>query len=112
MKLVLPTKFGLRKDFELSLDEIAREGARRLLVQAPKLEVTEYVQQFRAEVDEGGKRLGVRNGVGRPRKITMGSGAVDVQCPRVSELFSIGNLLFSAKESSSTCRGASIGLFH
>ena len=85
MPMLLPVKQELRKDFELSLDEIAREGARRLLVQALNLEVADYIEQFSEEVDESGKRLVVRNGVGRPRKITMGSGAVEVQCPRVDD---------------------------
>jgi putative transposase len=85
MSKVLPINRDARKDFELSLDEIAREGARRLLVQALNLEVKEYIQQFTEEVDEDGKRLVVRNGRGRPRKVTMGSGAVEVQVPRVND---------------------------
>lgn len=85
MSTVLPMRFEPRKDFELSLDEIAREGARRLLVQALNLEVEEYIQQNLNEVDETGKRLVVRNGVGRPRTVTMGSGSVEIQCPRVDD---------------------------
>lgn len=85
MKTVLPIKSEPRKDFELSLDEIAREGARRMLVQALHLEVEEYIQQFTSEVDESGKRLVVRNGVSRPRKVTLGSGAVEIQAPRVND---------------------------
>lgn len=85
MSTVLPTKSEPRKDFELSLDEIAREGARRLLVHALNLEVEEYIQQFVEEVDESGHRLVVRNGVGRPRKVTMSSGAIEVRCPRVDD---------------------------
>jgi transposase-like protein len=85
MTTVLPIKSESRKDFELSLDEIAREGARRLLIQALNQEVEEYIQQFVGEVDDDGKRLVVRNGVGRPRNVTMGSGAVDVECPRVND---------------------------
>lgn len=85
MSTVVPMKPDSRKDFELTLDEIAREGARRLLVQALNLEVQEYIGQFSSEVDEEGRRLVVRNGVGRPRNITMGSGAVEVQCPRVDD---------------------------
>jgi putative transposase len=85
MTTVLPMNSVPRKDFELSLDEIAREGARRLLIQALNQEVDEYIQQFTEVVDESGKRLVVRNGVGRPRKVTMGSGAVEVQCPRVDD---------------------------
>jgi len=85
MTTVLPMNSTPRKDFELSLDEIAREGARRLLVQALNQEVEEYVQQFSTEVDESGKRLVVRNGTGQSRSVTMGSGAVEVKCPRVND---------------------------
>ena len=52
MSSVISINPGPRKDFELSLDEIAREGARRLLVQALGLEVEDYIQQFAQEVDE------------------------------------------------------------
>jgi putative transposase len=85
MSTFLPMKSEPRKDFELSLDEIAREGARRLLVQALNLEVEDYIQQFTSEVDESGRRLVVRNGVARSRSVTMGSGSVEVQCPRVND---------------------------
>lgn len=84
LKLVSP-KNESRQDFELSLDEIAREGARRMLVQALHLEVEEYIQQSLNEVDENGRRLVVRNGVGRTRTVTMGSGSVKVQAPRVDD---------------------------
>ncbi|MBX7231330.1 MAG: hypothetical protein K1X29_04500 [Bdellovibrionales bacterium] len=55
MLKVVPTKSQVSQDFELSLDEIAREGARRLLVQALNLEVEEYIQQNVNEVDENGR---------------------------------------------------------
>jgi transposase-like protein len=83
--MLLPINREPRKEFEMSLDEIAREGARRMLVQALNLEVEDYVQQFTEEVDENGRRLVVRNGVGRPRTVTLGSGSVDVQAPRVND---------------------------
>lgn len=85
MTTVLPMRPGPRKDFELSLDEIAREGARRLLVQALNLEVEDYINQHVEEVDESGHRLVVRNGIGRSRSVTMGGGAVDIQAPRVDD---------------------------
>ena len=85
MLKVVPSKSDVRKDFELSLDEIAREGARRLLVQALNLEVEEYLQQNINEVDENGHRLVVRNGVGKPRTVTVGSGSISVQAPRVDD---------------------------
>jgi putative transposase len=84
LKLVSP-KSESRKDFELSLDEIAREGARRLLIQALNLEVEDYIQQNLNEVDERGKRLVVRNGSARSRTITMGSGSVNIEAPRVDD---------------------------
>lgn len=85
MLRVVPSKAEVRKDFELSLDEIAREGARRLLVQALNLEVEEYIQQNINEVDDKGRRLVVRNGFSKSRTVTLGSGSVDVQAPRVDD---------------------------
>ena len=84
LKLVTPKGVD-RKDFELSLDEIAREGARRMLSEALKLEVEEYIAQNKNEVDEGGNRLVVRNGFGKPRKVTLGSGTIEVKAPRIDD---------------------------
>ena len=81
----VPPKSVPRQDFELSLDEIAREGARRLLVHALNLEVDEYIQQNKHEVDDDGRRLVVRNGVSQPRTVTMGSGSIEVRAPRVDD---------------------------
>lgn len=85
MLKVVPTKVEARQDFELSLDEIAREGARRLLVQALHQEVEEYIQQHSKETDDDGRRLVVRNGVGKARTITVGSGSIEVKAPRVDD---------------------------
>jgi len=84
MKLLTP-KAVERKEFELTLDEIAREGARRMLMHCLNLEVEEYINQNTNAVGEDGRRLVVKNGVGRPRKVTMGSGTVDVSAPRVND---------------------------
>lgn len=84
LKLVTPKGVD-RKDFELSLDEIAREGARRMLTEALKLEIEEYIAQNKNEVDENGNRLVVRNGYGKSRKITLGSGTVDIKAPRIND---------------------------
>lgn len=67
------------------LDELARLGAKRILTQALQLEVEEYITQFKTLRDSDGKRLVVRNGVGRPRKVTVGSGTVEVSAPRVND---------------------------
>ncbi len=84
LKVVSP-KNDTRKDFELNLDEIAREGARRLLHQALQLEVEEYIQQNSKELDEQGHRLVVRNGLSKPRTVTLGGGSIDVSAPRVDD---------------------------
>jgi len=84
MKLVTP-KAELRKEFELSLDEMAREGARRMLVHCLNAEVEDYISRHTDAVDENGHRLVVKNGRGRPRTVTMGAGSVEVSAPRVND---------------------------
>jgi len=71
-----------------SLDDLAREGARRMIAAALEAEVDEYVGALVDEVDEvdeDGKRLVVRNGKARERKLTVGSGTVSLRAPRVND---------------------------
>jgi putative transposase len=68
-----------------SLDELAREGARRMLMAALEAEVAQYVDAHHGERDEDGRRLVVRNGHGRARKLTLGAGTVEVRAPRVDD---------------------------
>jgi putative transposase len=67
------------------LDEIAREGARRMLVVALETEVAAYLETHREERDAEGHALVVRNGKGRPRKVTVGAGTIPVSAPRVND---------------------------
>ena len=67
------------------LDEIAREGARRMLAVAMEAEAASYVEGHRHERDEGDRALVVRNGKARPRKITLGAGTVEIHAPRVND---------------------------
>jgi transposase-like protein len=67
------------------LDEIAREGARRMLAAALKAEADAYVNQFLDELDEDGHRLVVRNGHHDPRTVMCAAGAVEVCAPRVND---------------------------
>jgi len=69
----------------LGLDELAREGARRMLVAALEVEVADYVARFGAARDARGHAEVVRNGRGRARKVTLGSGTVEVRAPRVDD---------------------------
>ena len=68
-----------------TLDDIAREGARRMLVEALKAEADAYVERHGRDRDEDGRSLVVRNGTGQPRKVTMGCGTVEVEAPRVND---------------------------
>ena len=67
------------------LDEIAREGARRMLVAALETEVAAYVEAHREKRDDDGHALVVRNGKGRTRKVTVGAGTIPVNAPRVND---------------------------
>jgi putative transposase len=48
-------------------------------------EVDEYVASFTGELDADGKRLVVRNGRARERRVTVGSGTVALRAPRVND---------------------------
>src|SRR5262249_27663614 len=67
------------------LDEIAREGARRMLLAALETEVTAYLGAHAADRDATGHALVVRNGKGRTRHVTVGSGTIAVNAPRVND---------------------------
>jgi len=67
------------------LDELAREGARQMLVKALETEVATYLAAAADERDENGHALVVRNGKARGRKVTVGSGTVGVRAPRVND---------------------------
>lgn len=69
----------------VTLDDLAREGARRMIATALEAEVEEYVASFVEERDEDGKRLVVRNGRARERRLTVGSGTVGLRAPRVND---------------------------
>jgi putative transposase len=75
---------GSTKDGSL-LDEIVREGARRMLAAALEAEVNSYIAELAHEKDEMGRRLVVRNGYHQPRKVTTAAGAIEVKAPRVND---------------------------
>jgi transposase-like protein len=67
------------------LDEIVREGARRMLAAALEAEVNAYLAELAESRDEAGKRLVVRNGRAKPRTVMTSAGAVEVAAPRVND---------------------------
>jgi putative transposase len=70
------------------IDEIVRDGARQMLAAALQDEVAAYVEQFKDEFDEHGRRLVVRNGFHAERK-RFGSAILPAwarKSPRVAEV--------------------------
>jgi transposase-like protein len=67
------------------LDEIVRDGARRMLAAALQAEVDAYIAAFANERDEAGHRLVVRNGSHAPRQVLTSAGSVPVTAPRVND---------------------------
>ena len=76
---------GEENEIAVTLDELAREGARRMIAAALRAESDQYVERFARERDEDGRRLVVRNGRARERRVTVGSGTVAIQAPRVND---------------------------
>ena len=68
-----------------TLDELAREGARRMIAAALEAEVEDYLQRHCHERDEHGHAMVVRNGKAKERTVTMGAGAVKLRAPRVND---------------------------
>jgi transposase-like protein len=68
-----------------TIEQVAREGARRALQKAIEDEVAEYVQAHADHLDDAGHRLVVRNGRKPPRTILSGVGPIEVMQPRVDD---------------------------
>jgi len=67
------------------LDQLVRDGARRMLAEALQAEVEAYVAGLAGERDEAGRRLVVRNGSHQSREVLTSAGAVEVRVPRVND---------------------------
>jgi putative transposase len=74
-----------RAELATDLDELVREGARRLLAAALEAEVDAYLAAHTELVDEGGHRLVVRNGHAPARTLPTAAGQVEVVRPRVDD---------------------------
>ncbi|WP_406378967.1 IS256 family transposase [Streptomyces sp. NBC_01618] len=75
---------GSTRDGSL-IDDIVREGARRMLAAALEAEVNSYIAELADQRDGDGRRLVVRNGYHQPRKVTTVAEAVEVRAPRVND---------------------------
>ena len=72
-------------ELTLDLEELFREGPRRMLAVALEAEVGAYSAAHAELVDEHGHRLVVRNGHAPARTITTGVGQVELVRPRVDD---------------------------
>ena len=70
---------------ESLIDEIVRDGARRMLAAALEAEVAAYIDAHADQLDEHGRRLVVRNGHAVARQVLTSAGAVQVRAPRVND---------------------------
>ena len=87
MPTVIPDLSGVPADGAASslIDQIVREGARRMLAAALRAEVDAYIAEFSGQRDECGHRLVVRNGSAEARTVVTSAGAVEVTAPRVND---------------------------
>lgn len=81
------------------LEDIVREGARRLLQAALEAEIDAHLARYQDRKDEAGKRLVVRNGYQPKRTILTGAGPLPVTRPRVDDraLSSTGEERFTSR---------------
>jgi putative transposase len=74
-----------RAELACDLDELVREGARRMLAAALEAEVDTYLAAHHELTDERGHRLVRRNGHAQPRQVTTAAGQVEVVRPRIDD---------------------------
>ena len=78
-------KDRIASESKCELDQLLREGARRMLQQAIEAEVSAYVDNYKDVVDDNGHRLVVRNGRMPSRDLVTGVGPVKIERPRVND---------------------------
>ncbi|QEG40470.1 IS256 family transposase [Roseimaritima ulvae] len=77
--------FRAQFDQKSPLDEIVREGARRMLQSAIDAEVEAFIARHAERTDEQGRRLVVKNGALPEREILTGAGSIPVRQGRVRD---------------------------
>ncbi len=76
---------GKNPEISQSLDDLAREGARRMIAAALELEVEEYLSRVRHHQGAQGHAVAVRNGKAQERTIQMGAGSIKIRAPRLHD---------------------------
>ena len=82
-----PEVIAFRQQFDdrSPLDQLVREGARKMLQEAIKAEVDAFVDDHRDRRDQDGRRLVVKNGSLPAREIITGAGPIEVSQGRVRD---------------------------
>lgn len=82
-----PEVLAFRRQFDdqSPLDELVREGARRMIQAAIDAEVETFIARHATRVDESGRRLVVKNGSLPAREILTGAGPVEIKQGRVRD---------------------------
>ena len=78
-------KNGPEESSRSVLEELLKEGARKLLQQAIENEIGEYLERYAHERDESGRKLVVRNGHLPLREIVTGLGLIPIKQPRIDD---------------------------
>jgi putative transposase len=85
LKVTTEEANGVAPEVKHTLDDLARDGARRMIAAALKAEADDYVERMRGERDEQRHALVVRNGKAQQRTLTTGAGPMKIQAPRVHD---------------------------
>ena len=76
---------NVRDEIHLTIDDLVRRGAQRMLEAALQAEVENYLQRHRHERDDNGHALVVRNGLAQERTVQCGAGQIKIKAPRVHD---------------------------
>ena len=67
------------------LEEVLRDGARRMLQTVIESEVNDFVEKHKNKTDEDGHQLVTKNGSRKPRDLITGLGPIEIKQPRVDD---------------------------
>jgi putative transposase len=76
---------GIDSEVPDVLTQVLRDGAQQMLARAIEAEVVEFLDRYRFDNDEAGRRRMVRNGYLPQRTIQTGLGDIGIKAPRVRD---------------------------
>ena len=84
-------------EFNLPLDILIQEGARKIMQAALEYEIKQHLEKYAQMTDEAGKQLVTRNGYMPERDIVSGAGKLKIKRPRVDDRTLPENQRFTSK---------------